>query len=513
MNRQIGQIVTADPKAIWTDDEVGSDGDDDEFDTRRRPKYTAEKTLYLTCLNHGERRHEVLFKQEVMTEDVFLGLGDKDPSVASCDAMTIKISFPGHRLDEIALDLTKHKLIAQSHALKLSLYLPNPVRHKQGKATWDATTDTLAVTLSDADDQSTAHLKSTGLPLTRDSIADAVEKAAPGVVNITIFAHHQPVSSGSGFIIEPTGLIVTNAHVVANLGRYSAITVTLENGQKYTAKVHSTDAKSDLALVQIDGTIPSAISTTYVTAWSAEPVTKLPTVAIGSSSSLRAGEWVIALGSPLSLQNSVSAGIISATARLSSELGFSPSNRAEFIQTDAAINVGNSGGPLTAIRQRWNLTTFLRASGVSGISFAIPIDGGMEVIDQLRKHRTVARPYVGMQMVQFTRTVLPEIAKLYPTLSQGVVVRSVARGSPAEAAGILPGATIAIRRHDGRIIIMHGGTGDVIIEFAGSKVASIKDVLSALGFNVGRKMCMKVLRDGKGDPHTVCFVTKDASTC
>ncbi|ETV92563.1 hypothetical protein H310_13226 [Aphanomyces invadans] len=129
MNRQIGQIVTADPKAIWTDDEVGSDGDDDEFDTRRRPK------------------HEVLFKQEVMTEDVFLGLGDKDPSVASCDAMTIKISFPGHRLDEIALDLTKHKLIAQSHALKLSLYLPNPVRHKQGKATWDATTDTLAVTV------------------------------------------------------------------------------------------------------------------------------------------------------------------------------------------------------------------------------------------------------------------------------------------------------------------------------------------------------------------------------
>ncbi|ETV92562.1 hypothetical protein H310_13225 [Aphanomyces invadans] len=334
-----------------------------------------------------------------------------------------------------------------------------------------------AVAAAAADDQSTAHLKSTGLPLTRDSIADAVEKAAPGVVNITIFAHHQPVSSGSGFIIEPTGLIVTNAHVVANLGRYSAITVTLENGQKYTAKVHSTDAKSDLALVQID-----------------EPVTKLPTVAIGSSSSLRAGEWVIALGSPLSLQNSVSAGIISATARLSSELGFSPSNRAEFIQTDAAINVGNSGGPLVNLDgQVIGINTMKLAGGVSGISFAIPIDGGMEVIDQLRKHRTVARPYVGMQMVQFTRAVLPEIAKLYPTLSQGVVVRSVARGSPAEAAGILP--------------------GDVIIEFAGSKVASIKDVLSALGFNVGRKMCMKVLRDGKGDPHTVCFVTKDASTC
>ncbi|ETV69696.1 hypothetical protein, variant [Aphanomyces astaci] len=253
----------------------------------------------------------------------------------------------------------------------------------------------LALTMALADERSQAKARG-DLPMTRNSIADAVEKAAPGVVNITIYSHHQPTSSGSGFLIDPSGLVVTNAHVVAHVSRHSSITVTLENGQKYEATVHSFDTKADLALVQLND----------------PPATKLPTVAIGTSSSVRAGEWVIALGSPLSLQNSVSAGIISATARRGSELGFAPSHRTEFLQTDAAINVGNSGGPLVNLDgQVIGINTMKVAGGISGISFAIPIDGGMQVINQLRQHRTVTRPYVGMQMVEFGGTILPDIAK------------------------------------------------------------------------------------------------------
>ncbi|CAK4782233.1 unnamed protein product [Aphanomyces euteiches] len=100
MDRPIGQIVQKDPKAIWDVDEIASDGEDDEEgDLRSRPK------------------HEILYKQDVMTEDVFLGLGDKDPSVAHCDAMVVKIAFPSHSLNEIDLDVTAHKLVAQSHEL------------------------------------------------------------------------------------------------------------------------------------------------------------------------------------------------------------------------------------------------------------------------------------------------------------------------------------------------------------------------------------------------------------
>ncbi|RHZ31751.1 hypothetical protein DYB37_009705 [Aphanomyces astaci] len=209
----------------------------------------------------------------------------------------------------------------------------------------------------DVDERSQAKARG-DLPMTRNSIADAVEKAAPGVVNITIYSHHQPTSSGSGFLIDPSGLVVTNAHVVAHVSRHSSITVTLENGQK-----------------------------------------------------------------------------------------FAPSHRTEFLQTDAAINVGNSGGPLVNLDGQ-----------VIGIN-TMKVAGGIP---------------------------------LYPSIPQGVVVKSVARGSPAEQAGLLP--------------------GDVIIEFAGSKVTSIKDVVASLGFSVGRKMCMKVLRGGRADhPHTVCFVTTDAS--
>ncbi|OQR92703.1 serine protease family S01B [Achlya hypogyna] len=351
-------------------------------------------------------------------------------------------------------------------------------RHVQSNATLlAAAVSTLALGTLMGSQDDWASMKSASY-LTRNFIADAVEKAAPAVVNITIdYGHLQGMSSGSGFILDPMGLVVTNAHVVAHAGPQCRIKVTLANGESYAARVHSMDTLTDLALVQLEG-----------------PSHALPTMKIGSSSTLRAGEWVVALGSPLTLQNSVSAGIVSAVARHGSEIGLpNKRNHTEYIQTDAAINSGNSGGPLVNLDGEVIGINAMKVAGgsVSNISFAIPIDTAIEVIDQLRKQKTVMRPYVGMQMVQFSAGVLPEIAKLYPDLKQGVVVKSVTPGSPAAIGGLLP--------------------GDVIVEFAGTKVDTMKDITTALGYNVGLKMCMKVRRDGSKESRIFCFVTQDSN--
>ena len=169
-------------------------------------------------------------------------------------------------------------------------------------------------------------------PITRNFVADAAEVVAPAVVNIMTSVESFMVSgasSGSGFIISTDGFIVTNAHVVAQSSD-GTVVVTMWDGRKVKGYVHSLDEKSDLALIKI-----------------AEPTggEVLPVAQLGTSSNLRVGEFVVALGSPLQLQNTVTFGIVSAVARHATELGIAKS-RNEYIQTDAAINVGNSGGPL-----------------------------------------------------------------------------------------------------------------------------------------------------------------------
>ncbi|TMW60119.1 hypothetical protein Poli38472_000161 [Pythium oligandrum] len=130
VDRPIGQIKPVDSKAIWLPEEVPSDDeDDDTFDTRRRPTF------------------EILYKQSVMTEDVFLGLSDKDPSSAHCEAMVVRVDCPKHRLEDIELDVKKQKLLLHSSTLKLSLYLPYPVRYQDGQAQWDAVKQTLSIRL------------------------------------------------------------------------------------------------------------------------------------------------------------------------------------------------------------------------------------------------------------------------------------------------------------------------------------------------------------------------------
>ncbi|CEG47476.1 serine protease mitochondrial isoform x1 [Plasmopara halstedii] len=268
--------------------------------------------------------------------------------------------------------------------------------------------------------------------LSRNFIADAVEKAFPAVVNIAVDSGYVG-SNGSGFIITQKGLIVTNAHVLARCNRYSKIQVTFADGKNYPAVIHSTDPLSDIALLQIKS----------------DEVKTWPMISIGSSSELRAGEWVCALGSPFSLQNSVSAGIISAVARHSSELGY-PQRGGEYIQTDAAINAGNSGGPLINLDGEVIGINTMKVDGSVGISFAIPAD-----------------------------TAVQEISRMFSDVTEGVIVKSITPGSPAHKGGLLP--------------------GDVIVSFDGKKVRNTKDILTAVGYIIGRDIPIHVKRRGKKD--------------
>lgn len=236
--------------------------------------------------------------------------------------------------------------------------------------------------------------------------------------------------------------------------------MTFADGSNYPAVIHSADTLSDIALLQIKS----------------DDVKEWPMISIGSSSELRAGEWVCALGSPFSLQNSVSAGIISAVARHSSELGY-PQKGGEYIQTDAAINAGNSGGPLINLDGEVIGINTMKVDGSVGISFAIPADTAVQVIEQLRKHKKVVRPYIGMQMINFNTRELREIGRLFPDVKEGVIVKSVAPGSPAHKGGLLP--------------------GDVIVSFDGKKVHSTKDILTTVGYSIGRHIPVQVKRRGE----------------
>merc|ERR1711871_500751 len=305
--------------------------------------------------------------------------------------------------------------------------------------------------------------------LSPDFISDAVSRAAPALVNLTVevsgWGGAIGQSTGSGFIISEDGYVVTNNHVVAAGGNShgNSVTVTMSNGRKYRGRVHSTDKKSDLALVKIEPRRRGE---------------RFPVMKLGTSCNLKPGQWVVALGSPLTLQNTVTAGIISSVARHSSEIGMS-NNRNEYIQTDAAINVGNSGGPLINIDgEVIGINTMKTAQG-AGIGFAIPMDSAWQVIKQLRAHRKVIRPYVGMRMVTLDRKIVEDERMQnpnFPPVESGVMVTAVAPGSPSQAAGIEP--------------------GDIVLEFDRKPVRNTRDILNRLGVEVGKRIEMKVMRDG-----------------
>jgi serine protease Do len=231
----------------------------------------------------------------------------------------------------------------------------------------------------------------------------------------------QPRGVGSGFILTPDGYIMTNAHVIDGADE---VMVTLTDKREFKAKIVGADKRTDIAVVKINAT-------------------GLPAVKIGDVSRLKVGEWVMAIGSPFGLDNTVTAGIVSAKQRDTGD--YLP-----LIQTDVAINPGNSGGPLINMRGEVvgiNSQIYSRSGGFMGISFAIPIDEAKRVADQLRATGHVTRGRIGVQIEDVRKDVADAAGLPKPT---GALVRGVENGSPADKAGVLAGDVIL--RFDGKTI-------------------------------------------------------------
>ncbi|EHA97520.1 Serine protease HTRA1 [Heterocephalus glaber] len=309
-------------------------------------------------------------------------------------------------------------------------------------------------------------------------IADVVEKIAPAVVHIELFRklpfskREVPVASGSGFIVSEDGLIVTNAHVVTNKHR---VKVELKNGATYEAKIKDVDEKADIALIKIDHeeerlssrlaahTPPLSqrlrIGRTY---GFARATGKLPVLLLGRSSELRPGEFVVAIGSPFSLQNTVTTGIVSTTQRGGKELGLRNSDM-DYIQTDAIINYGNSGGPLVNLDgEVIGINTLKVTAG--RISFAIPSDKIKKFLteshDRQAKGKAITKKkYIGIRMMSLTSSKAKELKdrhRDFPDVLSGAYIIEVIPDTPAEAGGLKE--------------------NDVIISINGQSVMSANDV-------------------------------------
>ena len=265
----------------------------------------------------------------------------------------------------------------------------------------------------------------------------------------------QPRGVGSGFILTADGYVMTNAHVVEGADE---VLVTLPDKREFKAKIVGSDKRSDVAVVKIEAS-------------------GLPAVKIGDVSRLRVGEWVMAIGSPFGLENTVTAGIVSAKQRDTGD--YLP-----FIQTDVAINPGNSGGPLINMRGEVvgiNSQIYSRSGGFQGISFSIPIDEAIRVSDQLRSTGKVTRGRIGVQIDQVPKEIAESIGLGKP---QGALVRGVEPGAPADKAGM--------------------EAGDIITKFDGKAIEKASDLPRMVG-NVkpGTKAVVTVFRRGATKDLTV----------
>ena len=229
---------------------------------------------------------------------------------------------------------------------------------------------------------------------------------------------------GSGFITTADGQIVTNAHVVAGADR---VQVTLKDGRSFTGEVMGADTVTDIAVIKIDAQ-------------------DLPTVRLSNSDQLQPGEWAIAIGNPLGLDSTVTAGIISATGRTSREVGV-PDKRVDFIQTDAAINPGNSGGPLLNLNGEVIGVNTAIIQGAQGLGFAIPINTVQRISTQLIQNGRVEHAYLGIQMVSLTPEMKENINRdpnspFTVQDEEGVLIARVVPNSPAAQAGLRDGDVI-----------------------------------------------------------------------
>ena len=250
---------------------------------------------------------------------------------------------------------------------------------------------------------------------------------------------------GSGFIVSGDGYIVTNAHVVENA---DIVTVRMTDRREYKAKVVGTDKQTDIAVLKIDAQ-------------------SLPTVKLGRSADVNVGEWVVAIGSPFGFENSVSAGIMSAKSRSLPDASYT-----QFLQTDVAVNPGNSGGPLFNLAGEVigiNSQIYSRTGGFQGISFAIPIETALSVKDQIVKHGKVTRGRIGVT-VQDVNATLAESFRL--DRPRGALVSSVEPGAPGEKAGLQVGDIIT--KYDGKPIERSSDLPVLVAEVTGDRRVPIE---------------------------------------
>ncbi len=261
---------------------------------------------------------------------------------------------------------------------------------------------------------------------------------------------------GSGFIIRPDGYVLTNAHVVQNA---AAIRVGLNDRREFPATLVGTDPRTDIALLKVDAT-------------------DLPAVRIGDSDRLKVGQWVLAIGRPFGFENTATQGIVSGLARSLPDDSYVP-----FIQTDVAVNPGNSGGPLFDLEGRVvgiNSQIYSQTGGYMGVSFAIPINLAMQVADQLRENGRVSRGYLGVSIQDMDQELADAFGLDRP---RGALVTAVTPDGPADRAGI--------------------EAGDVILEFDGRSIlasGSLPPMVGALP--AGRKVEVVVLRGGSQEKLT-----------
>uniref|UniRef100_A0A3P8WB21 HtrA serine peptidase 3a n=1 Tax=Cynoglossus semilaevis TaxID=244447 RepID=A0A3P8WB21_CYNSE len=280
-------------------------------------------------------------------------------------------------------------------------------------------------------------------------IADVVEKIAPAVVHIELFirhpgfGRHMHLSSGSGFIVSHTGVILTNAHVVTTRAKVTGrpqLRVQLHDGDAYEAAVRDVDRKSDIATIKVN------------------PQKKLPVLSLGRSADLRPGEFVVAIGSPFALQNTVTTGIVSTVQRDGKELGIMDSDM-DYIQTDAIINYGNSGGPL--VNLDGEVIGIHTLKGTAGISFAIPSDRIQRFLTEMHSHNKGQRS---------------DHSPNFPVDSSGVLVQQVIPNTAAENEGLQ--------------------AGDVIMALNGQRVKTTQDIHEVLR---GDRPLLMEIRRGSND--------------
>ncbi|NPB09252.1 MAG: DegQ family serine endoprotease, partial [Thermodesulfobacteria bacterium] len=260
------------------------------------------------------------------------------------------------------------------------------------------------------------------------------------------------MGAGSGFIISPDGYILTNNHVVANANK---VTVKLADGREFKAKIVGTDPASDVAVLKIEAK-------------------DLPVLPLGDSDKIEVGEWVIAIGNPFGLTQTVTVGVISAKGRS----GVGITDYEDFIQTDAAINPGNSGGPLVNLRGEaigMNTAIFTRSGGYMGIGFAIPINMVKVITKQLIEKGKVVRGWLGVVIQDLNEDLAKSFGLDKP---EGALVTEVAEGSPAEKAGLK--------------------SGDVIVEYNGKPVHNVAELRTMVALTPpGTKVKLVVIRQGK----------------